>query len=171
MQCIATQGPYRLLGGPGIGKATLPATKNNSFLSGSGTDYETVTFGCCTGNCGAEEPQSAVQPTVPGRGAGNCADGLPGTPPKIKTDCPAGVHCATCRDGADVKADDCITCEENCTHVPAIPGGEPDCTGTCQKKCTPPPGVKMPGVRALQELQGGCGDCVGLPHLCGRLQL
>jgi hypothetical protein len=53
------------------------------------------------------------------------------TPPKTKTDCPAGAHCKTCRDGPNVKVDDCITCEAGFPFQPAIPGGEPDCTGTC----------------------------------------
>ena len=87
--CNATQNPYRLLGGAGMGEVTVPAAANNTFLFGnsSGRSYESVRFSCCTANCPTEEKEALLSVAK----GSKCADGLPGTPPKTKTDCPAGV--------------------------------------------------------------------------------
>ena len=179
--CNGTQPPYRLLGGAGLGESTVPRSRNNTFLTGSGDAWETVTFGCCNADCDSVEAEGAPEAAV-----GTCPDGLPGSVPKTKTDCPAGAHCKTCRDGPNVEADDCIVCDEGFVHTPAIPGGEPDCTGWCRKRnCTmPPASTKCPqgahcatckagastdsdcltcgaGFRFKDGIPGGEPDCTG----------
>ena len=128
---------------------------------GSGNSYEKIRFGCCTADCSGVE-RGAIE-------TGKCADGLPGTPAKTTTNCPAGAHCRTCRDGANVKADDYITCDENYIHVPAIPGGEPDCTGWCRlNNCTAPASTKdCPAIAHCATCKVGASsasDCL----TCGR---